>query len=374
MKTETLIIGAGPSGLAVAGQLRQAGLRFEIVEQADKVASKWHQHYDRLRLHTVKSLSSLPYEDFPNHYPKYVPKKQLIAYYESYAHKFKIYPHFNTSVTSITKDSEGWQFQCTHSKVFIANHVIIYKGLNRIPNIPTWNGQYVFTCDILHASAYKNPSAYQDKKVLVVGMGNTGADIALDLAEAGFDVSISVRSNPIIVPRDFMGSPVQITAKKLAKLPFGLGDFIGKMVRKIVFGNLDKYGLRMPAISPMTLRLKHGKTPTIDIGTVQKIKEGKIRLLKDIEEFKATSILFTDGHTENFDTLILATGYEAQIDSFLGNASQILNQHGEPKVKIGDGTAQGLYFMGYEKFTFGGILGTLKQDAALIVNDIKGMG
>jgi cation diffusion facilitator CzcD-associated flavoprotein CzcO len=371
MKDRTIIIGAGPAGLAAAGQLRHAGLSFEMIEQTDKIASTWHQHYDRLHLHTVKSRSSLPYQDFPNHYPQYISKKQLIDYYEDYAKRLELTPHFNTQVTSVAKTKEGWKIICADDKTFETENVIIATGLNRIPKIPTWKGQDLFQGDMSHASSYKNSSPYLKKKVLVVGMGNTGAEIALDLAEANVDVSISVRSDLVIVPRDFLGRPIQLTAEKLAKLPFGLRDRIGKLAPKISFGNLDKYGLTLSKMSPTKLRLKHGKTPTIDLGTIEKIKEGKIKIYKEIQELEENSIRFVDSKINQFDSIILATGYHAQIDSFLGKDNACLDDKGEPQTKLGRDKAKGLYFIGYEKFTLGGILGTLKDDAALIVNDLK---
>jgi len=253
MKVQNLIIGAGPAGLAVAGRLRKAGLDFEILEQTDKIASKWLTHYDRLLLHTVKSLSSLPHLDFPPDYPQYIPKQQLVEYYENYAEQFDIKPHFNCEVTVILKKNDSWQIKCSNQKTFEAQNVIIATGLNRIPNIPNWKGQDSFKGEILHAASYKNPLKFMGKKVLVIGMGNTGAEIALDLAEAKIDAGISVRSEIVVVPRDFLGRPIQLTAKKLAKLPFRLGDIIGALVRRIAFGNIQKYGLPVSKTHPRKL-------------------------------------------------------------------------------------------------------------------------
>jgi len=371
MNVQNLIIGAGPAGLAVAGRLRKAGLDFEILEQTDKIASKWHNHYDRLLLHTVKSLSSLPNLDFPLDYPQYIPKQQLIAYYENYAKHFDIKPHFNCTVTSVLKKNDSWQIECTNKKIFETQNVIIATGLNRIPNVPNWRGKDNFEGEILHASSYKNPKKYKDKKVLVIGMGNTGAEIALDLAEAKIDVGISVRSEIVVIPRDFLGRPIQLTAQKLAKLPFRLGDLIGGLVRRITFGNIQKYGLRVSKIQPAKLIQEKGRTPIIDLGTIAKIKKGEIKVFKDVLEFHENSIRFADNKIDNFDAVILATGYYPAITKFLENKNSILNYIGEPTNKIGKDEQKGLYFIGYDKFTLGGILGTLKNDSALILKSIK---
>jgi len=371
MKVQNLIIGAGPAGLAVAGRLRKAGLDFEILEQTDKIASKWHSHYDRLLLHTVKSLSSLPHLDFPPDYPQYIPKQQLVEYYENYAEQFDIKPHFNCEVTVILKKNDSWQIKCSNQKTFEAQNVIIATGLNRIPNIPNWKGQDSFKGEILHAASYKNPLKFMGKKVLVIGMGNTGAEIALDLAEAKIDAGISVRSEIVVVPRDFLGRPIQLTAKKLAKLPFRLGDIIGALVRRIAFGNIQKYGLPVSKTHPRILIQEQGRTPIIDLGTIAKIKKGEISVFNDILEFHENSIRFADNKIEKFDAVILATGYYPAITKFLENTNSVLNYAGEPTNKIAKGDQKGLYFIGYDKYTLGGILGTLKNDSALILRSIK---
>lgn len=371
MKVKNLIIGAGPAGLAMAGRLSKVGLPFEIIEQTDKIASKWHQHYDRLCLHTAKSLSCLPYQDFPEDYPQYVSRLQLVVYYENYAKQFNINPHFNTGAKAIYKKDNYWVVECTNDKIFEVENIIVATGLNRIPRIPTWKNQEKFEGEIIHASNYKNPNNFIGKKVLVVGMGNTGAEIALDLAEKNVAVGISVRSEIVVVPRDFLGKPVQLTAQKLEKLPFGIGDWIGQFSSKIKFGNLEKYGLPISKMKPAVLRRVVGKTPTIDLGTIAQIKSGKIKVHRGFEALTANGVAFKNGTTEIFDTLILATGYYCQINDFLENENNFLDKNGEPTAKIGVEKEKGLHFIGYEKYSLGGVLGTLKDDSQLILDTIS---
>lgn len=370
MYTENIIIGAGPAGLAMAARLKQAGLAYLIIEQSNKVASKWHQHYDRLHLHTVKEFSSLPYMDFPDAYPQYVSKFQLIDYYNDYVKQFGIEPMFNTTVTSIQKTDVGWEIKCDNDKLFTAKNVIVATGLNRIPRFPKWKGADATAIEISHAAQYKNTDRFIGKKVLVVGMGNTGAEIALDLAEHGIDVCIAVRGELVFVPRDFLGKSVQLTATKLDKLPWGIGDWIGSLSSYFAFGNLRKYGLPISSIKPAVLRRVYGKPPTIDIGTIAKIKEGKIKVHRDVDSLSEQEVIFKDGTVEQFDAIILATGYQAKIQDFLKDAEELLDENGEPKMKAGLGKQQGLYFIGYEKYTYGGGLGTLKSDSETILNKI----
>ena len=368
--TTNLIIGAGPAGLAMAGRLKNANEDFIIVEQSDKVCNAWHNHYDRLHLHTVKQLSSLPHMDFPEDYPTYVSKNLLIKYFNEYIKKFDINPHFNTEVKNITQKEEKWEVE-TSKENYLADHVIISTGVNRTINVPNWEGKDNFPGDIIHSRFYKNAAPYKGKKVLVVGMGNTGAEVSLDLSENDVDSHIAVRGEIGLVPRDINGQPVQLTAKKLAKIPFGIGDWLGTVIRKVIIGDVAKYGLRITKMHPTVQLRQTGKTPVIDIGTIKAIKEEKIKVHPGLQSFEGSKVNFVDGTSESFDSIILATGYKANIQDFLNEMSGLLDKNGLPTEKIGIGKRKGLYFLGFDNYKLGGILGTIQDDSLLILNDIK---
>ena len=205
METPTLIVGAGPAGLAVAGRLRQARLEFVVIEQSDRVGDAWHRHYDRLHLHTVKQLSHLPGLDFPEHYPRYIPRKELADYYTRYADVFSIEPMFGVKAQEILPSEDKWLTRAQHGLEISSEHVVVATGLNRVPKWPRYEGEDGFTGRRIHARDYRDPGPFAGQRVLVVGMGNTGAEIALDLSEAGVDSSLSVRGPINIVPRDVLG-------------------------------------------------------------------------------------------------------------------------------------------------------------------------
>ncbi|MEM7374845.1 MAG: NAD(P)/FAD-dependent oxidoreductase [Bacteroidota bacterium] len=372
MTTSTLIIGAGPAGLATAGRLRHRGVDFEVLEQTDKIAWSWHNHYDRLCLHTVKELSHLPHLPFPEEYPRYVPKDMLATYYEQYAEHFSITPHFNQEVSSIRRAAEGkWVVGTASGQAFEAKHIVIATGLNRVPHQPSWPGQEQFQGEITHSKTYKNPAPFQGKRVLLIGMGNTGAEIALDLAEQGVSSWIVVRSPLNIVPRDLNGRPTQLTAKQLAKLPFGLGDWLGTQIRKIYYGNLKKYGL-MPSSMPPAVQLREtGKTPVIDLGTIDQIKKGMITVVPDIERFTPQGAEFKDGQSLPFDSVIVCTGYRAKIENFLPDAEELLDKYECPKQAIGEGKFENIYFVGFDNYKLGGLLGTIFTDSETVASKIQ---
>lgn len=368
-----LIVGAGPAGLAVAGRLRKLDIPFEIVEKTNKIAWSWHNHYDRLCLHTVKQLSALPHLPFPEDYPLYVPRLDLVAYYEQYAQHFNITPHFNTAVTQIQKAAnQKWLINTNTDNSFQAAHVVIATGVNRVPYHPTWQGQENFRGTITHSKAYKNPTPFKNSKVLIIGMGNTGAEIALDLSEHGVETYISVRSPVNVVPRDVNGRPVQLTSRQLAKLPWGIGDWLGTVIRKRIIGDLTKYGIPMSDLHPAKQLQETGKTPVIDLGTVAHIKAGKIKILPDIAHFVAEGVITKDKQTHEFDHVILCTGYRAKIDEFIKKPTALLDQYQVPKQPIADDAQyKGLYFIGFDNYKLGGILGTIYNDSKTIADQIK---
>lgn len=368
-----LILGAGPAGLAMAGHLRQAGLPFELLEKSGRVGFAWHHHYDRLHLHTVKELSHLPFLPFPEHYPRYVSRRDFCDYLEAYARHFDIRPQFGQEVIRVERERGLWRVDTQAGQSRHSPRVIVATGVNRVPHRPRLPGEESFRGEILHSRAYRRADPFRGKRILVIGMGNTGAEIALDLAEQGVEVALSVRSPVNIVPRDAFGRPTQLTAHKLARLPRWLGDRIGKAVQRLTVGDLSRYGLRTSPMSPAKQLRVTGKTPVIDLGTVALIKAGKITVYPGIEQLEATHVRFQDDRTVPVDAIILATGYRPQLEEIIPALQGHLHADGIPESLIGKGELDGLYFLGYDNYTPGGILGVIVRDSARIAAHLREM-
>lgn len=373
-KSTVIIVGAGPAGLATAAQLSLAGIPYLILERSGQVAHSWHEHYDRLHLHTTNKLSHLAPLPFPEDYPLYVSKDQLVAYFEKYRAKFEINPIFHAEAKRIYRPEQNWIVETTTGVQYEAPHLVVATGVNHSPYVPKFPGADQFKGGISHSKTYRNAQAYIGKHVLVVGMGNTGAEIALDLAEAGAaSTSIAVRDSVNIVPRDFLGNPTQITALRLAKLPNWLGDWIGIQVRRFTMGDLRKFGLKFPKIAPMAQLRATGKTPVVDLGTADMIRQGKIKIkATGIKEIQEQEVLFEDGSQQAYDHIILATGYRANLLDTIDNCASMLDEHHWPRFVIGSGSEAGLYFIGYDNYTPGGILGVINRDALRITTHISG--
>ena len=367
--TDTLIIGAGPAGLALGACLRKAGVDFRILERGDLPGASWRNYYDRLRLHTVKKHSNLPHLPFPDHVPKYPSRRDVVDYLDSYTRHFALNPQCGEEVQSVRRLDDGWE-TTTSSARYVTPRVVIATGYNRRPYIPDWPGKSRFQGEIAHSATYKNGEPFRDKRVLVVGIGNTGGEIAIDLHECGAaEVSICVRTPVNVIPREFLGTPVQVSAIALGHLPTFLSDFIGSALARLAIGDLSAYGIHRPKISPAAQVNTYGRVPLIDIGTVDLIKRGTVRVVPAIERFAETGAEFVDGRTREFDSVILATGYRPAIDDFLEDAHSVTDAHGYPIPRAGESSKPGLYFLGYTNPSTG-LLRQIAIEARQVARDI----
>ncbi|MEI9405982.1 NAD(P)/FAD-dependent oxidoreductase [Mesorhizobium argentiipisi] len=315
MDTNVVIVGAGPAGLAVAACLKKAGQDFIILERADEVAPSWRRHYRRLHLHTVKSLSSLPFVRFPRSHPRYVPREKVVAYLEAYAERFGLEPHFGITVKSIRREGDRLLVQ-TDTGLFNARKIVVATGNNAQPVMPSFPELEAFGGKVLHSAAYTEAAPYVGKNVLVVGMGNTGAEIALDLAESGAHPTISVRKGVHIVPRQLFGVPIQMVGIASRLMPQALNDWMFPKILDLALGRLERYGIVRPK-QGILQGIDAGRIPVIDVGTVAAIKQGRISIAPDIAGFTRDGVKFADGVEKKFDAAIFATGYRPGYDALL---------------------------------------------------------
>jgi indole-3-pyruvate monooxygenase len=346
-QTSVIILGAGPSGLAAAACLREKGVPFVILERSGAVGSTWRNHYERLHLHTIKQFSALPGLPWPSTVPMYPSREEVVAYLERYAAKFQIAPRFGCEVTSARHDGSHWVVRAGEDELR-APALIVATGYNRVPKQPSWPGQDRFRGVIIHSSAYKNGAAYRGKRALVVGIGNSGGEIALDLWEHGAATSISVRSPIHVVPRDLFGLPAQVNSLfLLGRLPPKIADRIANALLDRVLGDLSRYGLHRPTLGPVSQVLEQGRIPLIDIGTVELVKQGHIKIFPGPRELTENGVTFTDGREIPVEVIVLATGYRAALEGVLEDAERYVDERGYPRRHGVEAETPGLYFIGY---------------------------
>src|ERR1700722_12667812 len=176
----SIIIGAGPAGLATAAVLQARGLNAPILEKSDAVGPVWRRHYDRLHLHTDRGHSALPGLPMPSSYGRYPSRAQVVEYLESYAATFDLKPRFNTPVSEVRRNGTLWSAKAGDETIE-APVIVIATGLADFPYSPIWPGIETFSGPILHSSRYRNPKSFAGERVLVVGFGHSGGGLALDL-------------------------------------------------------------------------------------------------------------------------------------------------------------------------------------------------
>ena len=344
---EILVIGAGPAGLAAAACLRHEGLEYVVLERESNIGSAWHRHYDRLHLHTTKTYSGLPMMPWPRTAPSYPSREQVVQYLQAYAAAHHVAPRLGVTVHAVNRRGDRFTVD-TSAGVMTPRFVVMATGYNGVPNLPSALGRESFRGTAIHAGLYKNAAPYQGKRTLVVGCGNSGAEIALDLAEQGVDVAMVVRGPVHVVPRDMFGRPTQHTNVLLSHLPLGLRDAIAMWAIRLVVGDLSRWGIVRPAMGPNRMIEESGRIPILDLGTIAMVKQGNIRVLPAVQEILPDRVRFAGGAVHPFEAIIFATGYTPSLGNVIEGFETIADARGRPH-RFGEETGiAGLYFVGFK--------------------------
>jgi indole-3-pyruvate monooxygenase len=345
--TDTLVIGAGAAGLATGQALAARKVPFVIVEQGDGVGWSWRNRYDRLHLHTAKRYSALPGLPFAREVPTYPSRQQVVDYLAAYADRFQLQPRFGHAVKRVEPDpaGAGWRTQTSRGELR-SDRVVVATGFNGVPSRPLWPGLELYRGEVLHSADYRRPDRWPGKRVLVVGSGNSGAEIALDLVEHGVRADLCVRGKVHVLKRDTLGLPNPLPALVLSKLPLPVADGIARATLRLTMGDLRPYGLDPPAAGPFRAIAQEARIPLIDIGTVDRIKKGEIAVRKGIDRFHADGVTFVDGQRERYDAVILATGFRSGLDRFLDHAEELVDDKGRRRAP-GLEARPGLFLVGF---------------------------
>lgn len=362
------VIGAGPGGLAVAAALRARGVRAVVVEKSGSVGASWRGHYERLRLHTTRRLSALPGLAIPRRFGRWVARADVVRYLEKYAEFHELELVTGVEVTRIepAADGEGWTLHASGGRMLAAGAVVVATGYNHTPALPDWPGADSYTGELLHAAAYREPKPYAGQDVLVVGVGNTGAEIAVDLVEGGAArVRLAVRTAPHIVRRSTAGWPAQRTGILVRRLPVRVVDRLGALVTRVSVPDLSAYGLPRPPTG-LYSRVRQGAVPVQDVGLIDAVRGGRVEPVAAVVSFDGDGVELADGTRITPDVVIAATGYRRALEGLVGHLG-VLDERGRP-LAHGARTpagAPGLHFTGYTN-PISGMLRELALDAERI--------
>jgi cation diffusion facilitator CzcD-associated flavoprotein CzcO len=304
---DVLVIGAGPAGLATSRELTRAGVEHVVLERGSQVGETWANLYDGLVLHTARRLSALPGLAFPAATPLFPTRANFVEYLHRYAHECRLPIETGVEVSSLRRENGGWAASITKGGDVRARFAVVATGIVSNPVRPEIPHRARFGGEVLHSVEYRRPDRFSGRRVLVVGAGNSAGEIAAELARAGVDVTVAVRSGALVVPREIAGVPIQYLALMLAGLPKPVQRAAGTMV-----GRLSAL-VRGPAVLPRAPATACREVPLIGFQLTDAIRNGTIRLQSGVSEFTTDGVRFSNGMTQAFDVVMLATGYRAAL-------------------------------------------------------------
>ena len=389
---QVVVIGAGPGGLAAAAALGARGVQALVVDRDSQVGSSWRRHYERLHLHTPRRWSSLPGYRIPRRFGRWVARADVVAYLEEYVAHHGIQLRLGTAVTRIERagaaashradaaagdtaaNSARWLVHLDDGPPLAADHVIIATGYNHTPVTPDWPDLDGFTGDLVLARDYRNGRPYAGRDVLVVGTGNTGTEIATDLAEHGATrVWLAVRTPPHIIRRDMLGWPAQGTGILVRRLPPRLVDRVAHGLAAVQEPDLSAYGMAR-ADPGLYSRVLVGRVPVQDVGIVDAIRTRRVEPVAAVEAFDGDEVVLTNGTRLRPDAVLVAAGYRAGLEPLVGDLG-VLDGRGLPVVHGAHEPpgAAGLWFTGFTN-PISGMLRELRIDAERIAAAISVQG
>lgn len=313
------MIGAGPCGLTAVKNLLQLGFR-EVVcyEEGNSIGGNWAFTDDPRRAsvyecaRTISSRRLASFDDFPmpKSYPDFPTHRQMLAYFEAYAATFRLRPHirFGVHVEHCALSGDGrWTVHVVtngESEAETFDGLLVCSGHHRETFVPEYPGTFAGT--IIHSVAYKRPDRFDDRRVLVVGAGNSAADIAVDVARRASRTALSLREGTYIVPELMFGQPVDaVYTFWRSKIPRSLLHAALRLWLRLAIGRWEEYGLPPPAHAPLE------KPPTVNSGLLDALRQRRLVAHPGIERYDGHTVHFTDGAREEFDAIVMATGFRA---------------------------------------------------------------
>jgi cation diffusion facilitator CzcD-associated flavoprotein CzcO len=361
-----IIVGGGPAGLALAYYLQQNHVPYRVLERAE-IGHAWNNHYDRLHLHTLKQVSALPGLAMPADYPPFPSARQFQAYLAGYARHFDLQVETGVEVLSARHNHTGWLIH-TNRGVEQARFLVAATGIWSRPYLPLLPGQEMFPGSIIHASDYRNAATYRGRRVLVVGAGNSGSEIAVDLSEHGVETAIAIRSGLVFVPYPRSAAVMDGLAWLFRTLPRPAGDQLLRRARR----DFSHLGVALP----------DGKLidayPVVGYALPRALAAGRVQRFSELVQLLGDQAVFVDGRQHIVDDIILATGYRPALDFVTGELD--FAAQGHPRLDAAGRSLRQprLYCVGYDYPATEGWLQALgrvtRRAAAMIAADYRRAG
>lgn len=305
------IIGGGPGGLCMARALKRQGLDYEQFERHSDFGGVWDLEnpgtpmYESAHFISSRDLSGFLDYPMPKHFPDYPSNRQILEYLRSFALAFGLYDkvRFNTAVERVDKDTDGrWIVTLGNGERRRYRALVCATGCNWDPNMPEIKGH--FNGEIRHSVTYRRSEEFKGKRVLIIGAGNSGADIACDAAANADKAFISLRRGYHFIPKHIFGLPADEVSEKGPQLPMWLTRLLFGGILRLVNGNLSRFGLPKP---DHKLFESH---PLLNSQLLHYLQHGDIQVRPDISHYEGDQVVFKDGTRETLDLVLYATGYK----------------------------------------------------------------
>lgn len=343
------IIGAGPAGLSIARALKYFEIEYVQFERHHSLGGIWDPEnpgtpmYDSA--HFISSRDQSGFWDFPmpKHFPDYPSAQNILDYSRAFADRYELEENitFNTEVTSLLRKDNVWHiFTNNHQTPQLFDAVVSATGVNWFPVTPEYSGNFSGT--MMHSSEYKNPEIFRDKRVLIVGLGNSGADIACDAANVAAKTLVSVRRGYYFIPKHVFGVPADVLGGSGPSMPIWLERALFAPLLKLLVGDVRKWGLPKP---DHKLFESH---PLINSQLLHYLQHGDVQAMPDVQSFDGNTVLFRDGSQTEVDIVLSATGYRVQLP-FIQQDELLEWKGGRPDLYLNvfARNAEGFYGLGY---------------------------
>ena len=307
------VVGAGPAGLALARALNTLGISFDLYERHRSIGGIWDQSnpgspvYDSTHFISSKTQSHFFDFEMPADYPDYPSHRLILDYLQAFARAYGLeaHIHFSTGVDRVESIADGWRVSLSTGETRIYRWFVAATGTNWHPRVPEYPG--TFTGEARHAVTYRSPEEFRGKRVLVVGAGNSGCDIACDAARTAKAAFISMRRGYHFIPKHVFGKPFDVFAQEGRHLPLWLSQILLSRLLRLLNGDLTRFGLKAPDHKVLQSH------PIVNSQLLHHLSHGDLAAKPDVSRLEEGEVQFTDGTREPIDLVIYATGYRWQL-------------------------------------------------------------
>ena len=344
---DVVVVGAGPAGLAVARELdHQHGIKALVVDRAAAPAISWRTRYDNFRLNTTGFLSHLPGQRIPLNAGRWPTKEDMVRYFDHYVQRQNISLRLGCDVRRVERAGGVWQLD-TSSGDIRTRAIVLATGNYSLPTIPAWPGLNCFNGELVHSGEFTNAWPYRGRDVLVVGAGNSAADIAVQLADDGARrIWLAVRTPPHLVRRAIGGFPSDIFLELFSRVPARMVDPLIARMNRLLWGDLSAYGFQRPPLGLKATVEKRGRIPTLADELLDVVRIGRIQVVNAVKTVESNRVILADGASIAPQVIIAATGFGTNLQGLVGHLG-VLDEHGNPRGGFASHVGDGMFALGF---------------------------